>query len=221
MPARPSSSASDTTDSEPAGPGARRRSGPRPGNTESRRKIVAAAVAAFAANGYAGTSLRGVAREAGVDPSLIVHFFGSKAGLFAAVVGSMFDPDVLIADLDHLAPDRVPAYIAAQFLANWGQDERRNPLISLISAALADEIAAKLLREFLTTNLTLPMVRQIGADQPELRAALLSSQLVGLGLARYALGFDALRDASDEQLLTRLTDTIQRTCTGLLPGAVT
>ncbi len=211
----------DTPPPTPAGlgPGARRRSGPRPGNTESRKKILASARVAFAANGYSGTSLRGVAREAGVDPSLIVHFFGSKAGLFAGVAGSTFDPDRMLAGIEDTRPDQIGRFVASAFLANWERDERRNPLISLISAALADPTAATALGEVIT-NLTLPTLRRVGADQPELRAALLSSQLMGLGLARYALAFDALSDAPTEQLMTWLADTVQRTCTGPMPQVV-
>src|SRR6516164_4644402 len=73
------------------GPGARRRGGRRPGSSTSRQKILEVARLAFSANGYAETSLRGIAREAGVDPSLIVQLFGSKPSLFAAVVEWPFD----------------------------------------------------------------------------------------------------------------------------------
>jgi AcrR family transcriptional regulator len=204
----------------PDGPGARRRSGPRPGNTESRRKILDTAQVAFAANGYSGTSLRGVAREAEVDPSLIVHFFGSKAGLFAAVAGTIWVPDQLAAQIEATEPEQMGAFIASAFLANWEANERRDPLISLISAALADEAASAVLRDFLTSTFTLPMIRRVGSDQPELRAALLSSQLMGLGLARYALGFGALVDAPTEQLKAWLADTVQRTCTDPMPRIV-
>ena len=80
----------DPPDTSP-GPGARRRGGRRPGSSRSRQKILEVARLAFPANGYAETSLRGIAREAGVDPSLVVQLFGSKAGLFAAVVEWPFD----------------------------------------------------------------------------------------------------------------------------------
>ena len=110
----------------------------------------------------------------------------------------------------------MPAFIAAQFLANWEPDERRNPLISLISAALADEAAAEVLREFVITNISMPMIQRAGTDQPELRAALLTSQLVGLGLGRYGLAFDALRHAPTEQLMAWLAGAVQHACWGPL-----
>ena len=41
---------------------------------------------AFAAKGFAGASMRGIAAEAGVDAALIHHYFDSKQQLFLATV---------------------------------------------------------------------------------------------------------------------------------------
>jgi AcrR family transcriptional regulator len=194
------------------GPGARRRSGPRPGQTASRKKILDAARVAFAANGYADTSMRGVAREAGVDPSLIVHFFGTKAGLFSAVVEWPYDGTKVAREIQEVPVEEVGLYAARNFMNNWEQDEHRSPVLSLLRAALVDQTAAALLREFTTVNFALPMVNRVGSDQPELRAALVAAQLMGFGLARYAIGFEALLAAPDEQLIAALGATIQHTC---------
>jgi AcrR family transcriptional regulator len=199
------------------GPGARRRGGRRPGSSRSPQKILDAARLAFAANGYAETSLRGIAREAGVDPSLIVHFFGSKAGLFAAVVEWPYDATQVAAQVRDVAPEQIGEYTARTFISNWEPDEQRNPVISLIRAALADPTVAALLREFITVNFGLPLVEHVEADQPELRAAMLASQLIGFGLARYALAFEALTTAPTEQLIATLGQSLQHTYTNPLP----
>jgi AcrR family transcriptional regulator len=209
----------EPTPATPDPPGVRRRSGPRPGNTRSRRQILEAAKLAFAANGYAGTSMRGVAREAGVDPSLIVHFFQTKAGLFSAVVEWPYDGTRVAADIEHVEIDALGAYSATTFFGNWEADEQRDPMISMIQAALADPAAAALLREYITVNFALPLVTRAGTDQPLLRAGLIAAQLMGMGLARYALAFDALRNAPTEQLIAVLGESIQRSCTGPIPPA--
>lgn len=198
------------------GPGARRRGGRRPGTSASRQRILQVARRAFPANGYAGTSLRGVARDAGVDPSLVVQFFGSKAGLFAAVVEWPFDATQIAAQVQAVPAEEVGAYTARRFIGHWDRDEHRNPILSLIHAALSDPGAAAMFREFITVNLTLPVVRRVGADRPEFRAALLASQLLGFGLARYALVFDALSSASTDELVAALGDALQHTCTSRL-----
>ena len=200
----------------PTGPGARRRAGRRPGSGSSRQKILEVARRAFPANGYAETSLRGIAREAEVDPSLIVQLFGSKPGLFAAVVEWPFDATQVASQIREVPVGQVGDYTARIFIGHWDRDEHRNPIISLIHAALADPAAAAMFREFITANLTLPVVERVGADQPQLRAALLASQLIGFGVSRYVLAFDALTSASSEELIAALGATLQHTCTGSL-----
>jgi AcrR family transcriptional regulator len=200
----------------PPGPGARRRGGRRPGTSPSREKILEVARLAFPANGYTETSLRGIARDAGVDPSLIVQFFGSKAGLFAAIVEWPFDASEVITQISEVPAGRVGEFAARRFISHWDRDEHRNPVLSLIHAALADPAAAAMFREFITVNLTLPMVERVGADLPQLRAALLASELIGFGLSRYVLGFDALTSASSEELIAALGATLQDTCTSPL-----
>ena len=114
-------------------------------------------------------------------------------------------------------PEQIGEYTARSFIGNWEPDEQRNPVISLIHAALADPAVAALLREFITVNFGLPLVERVGADQPELRAAMLASQLIGFGLARYALAFEALTSAPTEQLIATLGQSLQHTCTSPLP----
>jgi hypothetical protein len=70
-----------------------------------------------------------------------------------------------------------------------------------------------MLREFITLNLTLPMVQRVGADQPDFRAALLASQLLGFGMCRYALAFEALASAQHDDVVAALGATLQHTCT--------
>ena len=200
----------------PAGPGARRRGGRRAGGTGSRERILDVARLAFPANGYAGTSLRGIARDAGVDPSLIVQYFGSKAGLFAAVVEWPFDAGQIAAQVQDVPRDQVGVYMAGVFLEHWDRDEERNPIVSLLYAALSDPAAAAMLREFITGNLGLPVVMRADGDRPELRAALLASQLIGFGLCRYVLSFDALAATPTGELVAILGATLQQVCTGPL-----
>jgi AcrR family transcriptional regulator len=200
----------------PPAPGARRRGGRRAGSAESREKIVAVARLAFPANGYAGTSLRGIARDAGVDPSLIVQYFGSKAGLFAAVVEWPFDAGRVAAEVRDVPPAEVGYYMARVFLEHWDRDEERNPIVSSIYAALADPAAAAMLREFITANLALPVVTRAGGDRPQLRASLLASQLIGFGLSRYVLSFEAVASTPSEELTSILGAMLQHTCVSAL-----
>ena len=66
--------------------------GRRPGKGDTRGEIIEAAQRVFADKGYDEASLRAVAREAGVDPALVHHYFDGKAALFMAAMSLPFDP---------------------------------------------------------------------------------------------------------------------------------
>ena len=70
-------------------PERRRGPGRRPGGSDTRAEIVREARAQFAEHGYNGVTFTGIAREVGVDPTLITHFFGGKEQLFAATLESL------------------------------------------------------------------------------------------------------------------------------------
>ena len=64
-------------------------------SSDTKAAILAAARTRFAAEGYRSASIRAVARDVGVDAALVVRYFGSKPGLFAAAT----DIDLRIPDL--------------------------------------------------------------------------------------------------------------------------
>jgi AcrR family transcriptional regulator len=75
----------------------------------TKARIRAAALALFAERGVGGTSLREVARAAGVAPGLVVHHFGSKAGLQEAVEDLIVD--LLREALESVPPVGTPAAV--------------------------------------------------------------------------------------------------------------
>lgn len=187
--------------------------GRRPGANKTRDAILRAAERCFAAHGYEGASLRSIASEAGVDPALIAHFFGSKAGLFLAVVRWPLEPSEVTAAVLAGNRDSVGRRLASMFIEHWGAVERRSPIIALVVAATADPAAALLLRTFLLERLLLPVLDALEVDQRTLRAGLISAQLTGLGLSRYVLGVVGPEQVSDEEVIDALAPTLQRYCT--------
>src|SRR5262249_49189293 len=63
-----------------------KKTGRRPGPTETRERIAAGARSLFAEFGYERTTFRKIAAAAGVDPALVVHFYGNKEDLFRQVM---------------------------------------------------------------------------------------------------------------------------------------
>ncbi|MFD8034382.1 TetR family transcriptional regulator [Streptomyces sp. NPDC059717] len=182
----------------------------------SRATILSAARAAFDDKGYAQTSLREIARNAGVKPSLVVHFYGSKAGLLAATVEWPFDPDTVVREVLATGPDHIGERLADVFLETWEQDGRPNTALTLLHAACERPEAATLMRELFTTCVAAPIVRAIAPERAELRASLVASHLLGLHVGRYLLEFDAIAGADADLLKQALASTIQHMCTGPL-----
>jgi AcrR family transcriptional regulator len=190
-----------------------RRSGRRPGDAGTRAAIAAAARRRFGALGYDATTIRGVAEEAGVDPALVLYFFGSKDRLFAASIDWPFDP---AAELPAVIGDRrsgIGERLIALMLQTWDAEEGRNTIVALLRTAMTQEPAAAQLRTFLESQLLAPVTAALGCDQPELRAALVASELLGLGIARHVLRLEPLASMDREAVVALIGPRVQRSLT--------
>ena len=77
------------------------RRGRRKQGGDTRADILGAARSLFAGDGYSATTLRAVARKAGVDSALILHHFGSKEALFRSAMDVPIDPAAITAIIGH------------------------------------------------------------------------------------------------------------------------
>jgi AcrR family transcriptional regulator len=171
---------------------------------DTRGAIIAQARRQFGEHGYTETTLRGVAAGADVDPRLVLHYFGSKRGLFQEALELPIDPAVIVQTILGGPEDEVGSRAARLMLGVLRDPGPQVVLTGLIRAAVSDPEAAELIRDVLTERLLVPIARGIGADQPELRASLAASQVVGLLVARHVVGIEPLASASDAQLLAAL-----------------
>lgn len=190
--------------------------GRRPGASGSREAILDAARDSFGRSGYDATSLRAIARSAGVDPALVHHFFGSKEAVFAAAMALPIDPARLIAEVLEPGHEQVGERLARHFLALWETPATRAPLLGLIRSAVSHEQAAALLRGFLTTVVLGRIAAALDRPDAELRATLCGSQLVGLAMVRYVVKVEPLASADPETIVRMIAPTLQRYLTGEL-----
>lgn len=193
------------------------RTGRRPGVSTTREQIVAAAAAMFSSAGYDATSMRQVAVGAGVDPALVRRFFGGKEQLFSAVVESVFQPEQAVDALLDGPRGKLGERLATYVLGLLGDVGRPGPLLGVIRSAATSEHAAETIRRFVAEEMLVQVVRALGVEHAELRAALAASQLVGIAIARYAVRIDALVDAEPDELIGWLAPTLQRYLTGRTP----
>jgi AcrR family transcriptional regulator len=193
------------------------RTGRRRGGGDTRQAIAEAARRQFAERGYEAATIRSIATEAGVDPALVMHFYGSKEALFAEVVQWPFDPDEAVAELLVGKRSAVGERLARLFVTTWDAEAGRNPIVALLRTALSQEWAARLFRDFLSTRFFGPLAEGLRIDRPELRTSLASSQLVGLGIIRYVMRFEPLASMDSEAVIAVLAPALQRHLTGRLP----
>lgn len=191
------------------------RRGRRPGAPDTRAAILAAARSLFASGGFAGTSVRAIAAEAGVDAALVHHYFGTKDDLFVAALEIPVDPRERLAEVVAGGPDGAGERLVRVFLSVWDDPELRLPLVGLARTVL-DPAGQRLMRDGFLPAVLLPVGAGLGLDRPELRMPLVASQVIGLILARYVLELEPLASAPAEELVAIYGPTVQRYLTGPL-----
>lgn len=194
----------------------RSRTGRRPGPSTTRADILEAARASFAERGYDGTSVRGVAARAGVDPALVHRFFGSKDDLLVAALTVVMNPSERIPELMGGEMSGLGERVVRYFLSIWERSPSREVLIGLLRSATTNEQAATLLREFFSREVLAQIAAPLGADDAQLRATLVSSQLLGLAMVRYIVRIEPLASASAETITAAIAPTVQRYLTEAL-----
>ncbi|MGH2827343.1 MAG: TetR family transcriptional regulator [Actinomycetota bacterium] len=194
-----------------------RRSGRRPGNSGARADILAAARRGFAERGYARATIRGVAQEAGVDPALVHHYFGTKRQLFVEAMALPANPADLIEGLVSEGDSGdLGERMIRTMLAVWDDEERRAPVIALYRSAMSDDQAATMIREFASIEILGRIVKVANSDRQDLRMNLLATQVFGLISLRYIIKLEPLASADPEVVVATVGPTFQRYLTGPL-----
>jgi AcrR family transcriptional regulator len=190
-----------------AAPTARR--GRRPGGADTRSTVLAAARAEFAAHGYEKTTMRGIARSAGVDSALLHHYFGTKQQLFIAALEFPVDPELIGQVL--LTGDRKTAgdRIVRLALSLWEQPPVRERLLAMLRTVAANDEVATLFRDFVQRELVARVAAAWGADGAAVRVELVMSQIVGLAMARHVIGVEPLASAGIDDVAALVGPVLQ------------
>ncbi|GGP87090.1 TetR/AcrR family transcriptional regulator [Streptomyces griseomycini] len=177
----------------------------------TRAAILHAARERFASDGYERATIRAIARDAKIDPSMVMRYYGNKEGLFAAAVAI----DLELPDLGALPRQEVGRALARHFLAVW---EGNEVLTALLRVAATSRAGAERTQGVFRDQI-LPVVRQVCPDPEQVpaRAALVTSQLLGLALTRYVLRFPPAAGLTREEIVAWLGPTLQRYLTAPHP----
>ncbi|MCX5557745.1 TetR family transcriptional regulator [Streptomyces sp. NBC_00038] len=185
-------------------------SSPRRSDT-TRTAILTAARERFAADGYERATIRAIAKDARIDPSMVMRYYGSKEGLFAAVL----DVDLRLPDPQEMDPHDVGRVLVSHFLDLWEQNE---VLTAMLRVGVTNEAGAERMQGIFRDQLAPVALRACpDPEQAPTRAALCASQLLGLALARYVLRFPPAVALSREEIVVWLGPTVQRYLTAPNP----
>lgn len=195
-----------------------RRSGRRPGNPDTRTSILDAARRIFAEKGYDKASIRAVAAAAEVDPALVHHYFGTKEKLFLASMDAPINPAELIPEALRGPRDEAGERLIRLVLTVWDSPAGAAAL-GLFRSALSNEWTARLLREFVITQILRRAVGELAIepDEAPARISLIATQIAGVVVIRYVLKVDPVASMPAEQLVQAIGPNIQRFLTDPLP----
>jgi AcrR family transcriptional regulator len=198
------------------GPTARRRTGRRPGQSGTREAIAEAARRRFAEVGYERATIRAIAEEAGVDPALVVHFFGPKQQLFLSVMALPFEPEEVMPEILAGPRSQVGQRLARFVVGVLEDPPARNVMTGVLRAAASEPEAARMARDRVSERIVGSISDSLGVADARLRADLVASQIVGLIMARYILRLEPLASLTPEALVEAIAPNLQRYLAGPL-----
>jgi AcrR family transcriptional regulator len=185
------------------------RTGRRPGTSDTRDQILAVARRRFATRGYDATSLRGIATDAKVDPALLIHYFGTKEGLFTAATGLPTGLSELFAGQPVQTLRDFAESLVRSYLGFVDSDESRNAILALVRSAVSNENAAAMLREFLAAELLPVIASRTGHENAPLRAGLVAAQLMGVAMLRHVVRLDPVARATPDEIVALVAPVIE------------
>ncbi|MGW4495129.1 TetR/AcrR family transcriptional regulator [Streptomyces sp. NPDC004376] len=192
------------------GTGRRRGRPPRTESGDTRDRILAAAREEFSERGYEKTSVRGIAKAAGVDSALVHHYFGTKEQVFEAAVTVSFAPALAAPDAIVEGPlDTVGERFTRFVFGIWENPATRAPLLAVVRSAVNNEVAAAVFRRLVAAQLLHRIAGRLGGPDAELRAELAAAQLVGTAMLRYVIKVEPLASADVERIVERLAPVVQ------------
>lgn len=192
------------------------RRGRRTGSSNTRDAILAAAKKSFATDGFAATTIRKVAKDAGVDPALVMQFYRSKDVLFGASLAVSADALSCMSDAFEGPVETLGPRVARAFLGLWEQKSGdAEALMAMLRAAMSSEVASSQVRDFVQYRLVEVISPKIQTrpDAPR-RAGLAASMLVGVIVGRNIVRIPAIAGEEQETIVAMVGAAIQTVLTG-------
>jgi AcrR family transcriptional regulator len=173
----------------------------------TRAAILDAARRHFAQDGFRKATIRAIAADAEIDPSMVMRYYGSKEGLLEAAL----DIDLELPDLGGVAVESLGTVLIHRFLELWDGRPGNEILLTMLRSSMTDDALVAQIRQRIFAQQVMPMVLRVGdpADAPR-RAGLIATQLLGLAVCRYVLILPPVVALTREEIVRDLGPTLQR-----------
>ena len=183
--------------------------GPRDERGVLSARILSAARDEFAEHGWAGTTMRAVARAADVDPALVYHYFGSKEALLDASTNPPQRWLESVASTWATPVNDLGEALLRLMLGAWADDEIGPVLRAVLLTAAHDEATREKLRRVVESSLM--GVSQLGVDEQDrlVRSGLVSSQIMGLAMMRFVWKIEPVASLTDDELVAAVSPNLQ------------
>jgi AcrR family transcriptional regulator len=172
----------------------------------TRAAILAAARKLLSEQGYEAMTIRAVAGVVGVDPSMVMRYYGSKEGLFHAAV----DLDLQLDKLSPIPKKKLGEALARHFLAKWEGELADDATALLLRSSATNPVAAERMRLIFDTQISKFVRTSTDSGRlASLRAGLVASQLLGLAFTRYVVALPPIAALDVETLVKSVAPTLQ------------
>ena len=188
---------------------------PRTESADTRDRILTAAREEFSERGYEKTSVRGIAKAAGVDSALVHHYFGTKEQVFEAAIAVALAPAQNAPEAVVEGPlDGVGERLTRFIFGIWENPATRTPLLAVVRSAVNNEAAAAVFRRLVVSQVLGRVAARLDLPDGELRAELAAAQLVGTAMLRYVIKVEPLASVDVERIIARVAPVVQGHLTG-------
>ncbi|RAU92863.1 TetR family transcriptional regulator [Mycobacterium colombiense] len=190
-----------------------KRRGRRQGEPVSREAVLRAAKLQFAKRGYDKTTLRAIADQARVDPSMVLYLFGSKAQLFRESMKLVLPANLLTNELAH-KDDDLGRRVVRAYLGIWERPDTAASMASMVQSATSNSDANEAFRGFLHDYLLTAVSNALGGGhEARLRAMLAATSLVGTAMLRYIMRVPPLSSLGVDEVVALVGPAVHRSLT--------
>lgn len=186
----------------------KRRGRPR-GGSDARQRLLDAASQQFLAGGYAVTSIRAIAAQAGVHHSLVNYHFGGKDGLFIAAVDLHVIPGRIVGEALSHGTSGAGHRLLSAVLEAWDHPPVQQRARELLLGIQLKESTGRAFRTYLQTQVADQIAAALGGFDASKRSTATAAIMVGVFLARYVVRLEPLATMPRAEVADLMSPAIQ------------